>query len=55
MYLSQRHGQNEVLEMRIPLNESESERQLRLNKYASINEQIRKTMKSACRRMKAHN
>ena len=42
LYLSQRYGQIEVLEMRVPVHESESERQLRFNKYGSINQQIRK-------------
>ena len=39
-YLSLRHGHNEASAMRVPVNESESERQLRLNKYGPINQQI---------------
>ena len=35
--------------MRIPVNEYESERQLRLNKYGSINQQTRKKMECTCR------
>ena len=42
LYLSHCHGQIEVLEVRVPVNKSESERRLRLNKYGPINQQIRK-------------
>ena len=35
--------------MGVSVNESESERQLRFNKYGPINKRIRKKMESACR------
>ena len=44
LYLSQRYGQNKILEMRVRLDESESERQLRFKKYGPINQPIRKKM-----------
>ena len=51
-YVSPRHGQNEVLERRVHVKETELERQLRLNKYGPINQQIRKKMESVRRRNK---
>ena len=43
------HGQIEALEMRVPINESEPERQIRLNIYGPINQQMCRKLESACR------
>ena len=48
-YLSPHHGQIEVLEMQVPVNESEPERQTRLNIYGPINQRICRKLESACR------
>ena len=48
-YLSPHHGQTKVLEMRVPVNESEPERQTRLNIYGPINQRICRKLESACR------
>ena len=44
-YLNPRHGHSEVLAMQVPVIKLESERQLRLNSYVPINQQIRKTIR----------